>query len=151
LTQRAAQTWPGVDVTPADFSRYLDERLEVGDAASSRHLSDLYLACACSRGDRRALALFERHLMAQVPAHIAAIDASAAFADEVMQRLRKKLFVREGEHGPRIGDYRGRGPLGGWLRVAAIRVARDLKRTEKAKLSVDEERGLPLRSALPDP
>jgi RNA polymerase sigma-70 factor (ECF subfamily) len=48
-------------------------------------------------------------------------------------------------------DYRGAGPLGAWLRVVAIRVARDLQRSQKAHLSLEDRGPAELRSKLPDP
>ena len=66
--------------------------------------------------------------MAKVPGYVARIDASAVFADEVKSQLREKLFVGTPESPPKITSYRGGGPLGGWLRVTAIRVAQNLRR-----------------------
>jgi RNA polymerase sigma-70 factor (ECF subfamily) len=45
----------------------------------------------------------------------------------VRQALRVRLLVTERDR-RRIDDYVGRGPLRGWLRVAALRVALNLKR-----------------------
>src|SRR5204863_54439 len=59
---------------------------------------------------------------------LARIDANPAFVDEIRQRLRTKLFVPEAGETPKIADYTGRGPLGAWVRVAAMRTALNLRR-----------------------
>jgi RNA polymerase sigma-70 factor (ECF subfamily) len=56
---------------------------------------------------------------------VARIDASPAFAALVAQELRTRLLVGER---PRIAEYAGRGPLAGWLRTAAVRIALNLRR-----------------------
>jgi RNA polymerase sigma-70 factor (ECF subfamily) len=90
--------------------------------------ADVRLASGCARGDARAIARFERDFLAQVPAFVAHISRDAEFVDEVLQRLRERLLVARPGGTCRIAEYKGRGPLGGWLRVAAVRVALDLKR-----------------------
>src|SRR6185369_4971546 len=110
------------------FVAHVSERLADEADSSTLHVADLFLACACALGDARALALFEDRLMTQVPTHVARIDRSPAFADEVKAQLRDKLFVARDGAPPKIAHYSGRGPLGGWLRVTAIRTAQNLLR-----------------------
>ncbi|WP_394827436.1 hypothetical protein [Pendulispora albinea] len=90
---------------------------------------DLDLAVACLQGNREALAVFEREHLDAVGAFVAHIDRTPAFADEVRQTLRVALLApgRDG-HEPGIAAYRGRGTLGGFVRVAAVRAALNLKR-----------------------
>jgi RNA polymerase sigma-70 factor (ECF subfamily) len=42
--------------------------------------------------------------------------------------VRVRLLVGETDRRPRIAEYQGRGPLGAWIGVAALRVALNLKR-----------------------
>jgi RNA polymerase sigma-70 factor, ECF subfamily len=121
------------------------------------HEKDLELARRCARGEPAALEEFERVELSQVPLFLA--RTHRALADEVMQALRYKLFIDK-----KIEEYAGRGPLGGWLRVVAMRTAVDLGRAEKPlraelvdqtidspELQVMKERYLPeLKSALSD-
>jgi len=131
-----------MSLSPEQFARSL------GDQPLERlHLADLYLACACAAGDPRALVAFEQQLMPQVRSHVARLDTSPAFVGEVEQRLRERLLVGTPESPPRIATYSGRGPLGGWLRVAALRVAHNLQRGAKPELDVDG----PLRARLAQP
>jgi RNA polymerase sigma-70 factor (ECF subfamily) len=104
------------------------------DWLDTARTSDLLLARACADGESHALAIFERDHMRLVPAFVAHLDRSTSFADEVKQTLREKLLVGVGGAAPKITDYRGAGPLGGWLRVAAVRLALNLKRTDVRRL-----------------
>lgn len=98
-------------------------------AVKKLRAADLYLACALGLGDARALALAEAELVPAARQATARIDAGAAFVDEVVQRLRDRLFVR-GQAPPGIAQYRGSGPLARWVGVVASRIALDLKRAD---------------------
>lgn len=103
------------------------------EALQGLHVADLWLACACACGDPSALAAFDRQYLRPVQAAIAVRDGGSA--DEVAQLLRERLLVGAPDHAqpPRIARYEGRGPLAGWLRVAAARVLIDLKRAQAAR------------------
>ncbi|MBF5042197.1 sigma-70 family RNA polymerase sigma factor [Aggregicoccus sp. 17bor-14] len=121
--------WPELSVDPVDFVRHLAERLpsdSPDDAAALEAVAaeDLYLALGCLRDDPRALAAFERAHLREVGAFVAHLDRTPAFADEVRQALRERLFTGE----KRISEYGGSGALGGWVRVAALRIALNLRR-----------------------
>jgi RNA polymerase sigma-70 factor, ECF subfamily len=127
--------WPGVRVDEAAFlgriARRLDGEQDPGAALEHLHAGDLWLATACTVGDRAALTHFERQFLAEVPAAVSRHAPTADVVDEVLQALRSKLLVG-GDGRPRIADYSGRGPLGAWLRVAAVREALSLRRAKKA-------------------
>src|SRR5262249_50262336 len=112
------------------------------------HATDLYLACACAQGDPNALRVFERCYMPEATAHLLRAREGEAFADEVRQALRERIFVALDGQLPRIGTYSGRGPLAAWVRIAAVRVASNLQRARKGVTTTFVE---PLRSPLPDP
>ena len=120
-TGRAA--WPNVALPLARFAAFATER-----ERDLKLAADLYLAAACVAGDTAALAAFEREVIDSARKAIAAIDASSAFVDEAMQRLRASLLV-----GPeaRIQLYAGRGPLRAWVGVAGARHALMLRRAQK--------------------
>jgi RNA polymerase sigma-70 factor (ECF subfamily) len=113
--------WPGVDLELEAFRQYLS-----GRDGKRENLHDLYLACACARGDGSALAAFERRFLAQVHVYVARIETSPQFVDELRQVLRLKLLVGEPGATPKIAEYSGRGPLGAWVRVSACRTALNL-------------------------
>lgn len=90
------------------------------------HMGDLALALRCRQGDAAALRTFEREHIATLGAAIGRIHPSAAFVDEVRQRVRTKLLVPAGAG--KLLHYTGKGELGTWVRVVAVREAIDLRR-----------------------
>jgi RNA polymerase sigma-70 factor (ECF subfamily) len=103
------------------------------EAVASTSAADLYLACACARGDAAALDAFERHFLRPIAERVA--RSETAFAEDVVQTLRVKLLVAVGDDPPRIAQYVGRGALSSWVRMAAARAAADLRRREGAHRS----------------
>jgi RNA polymerase sigma-70 factor (ECF subfamily) len=98
--------------------------------AASPWQADLALARAATQGDRAAIAALERGPLREIGDFVARIDAAPAFAEEVRQAVREKLLVGPGRGQPgKLAEYAGTGPLGGWIRVVAVRMALDLKRT----------------------
>jgi RNA polymerase sigma-70 factor (ECF subfamily) len=152
VVAEARAAWPTVRVASKDFERFLAERAD-GQPVAELHTSDLYLACALAAGDTSALAEFDRQFLSQVPLFIGRVDGAAVSADEVQQVLRSKLFVPEPGERAKILDYSGRGPLGGWLRVVAIRIARNLQRAMKPTVPIDDSgpRAAVLRAPAQDP
>jgi RNA polymerase sigma-70 factor (ECF subfamily) len=137
--QRARAGWTGVDVDARALLEHAVARLAgAEEPVSDVHWEDLYLACACLAGQPSAYALLDARVLAEVGRYVAQIDPSPAFADEVRQRLRERLLVGQP---PKIGEYTGRGPIGGWVRVAAIRTALNLRREKTRADRRDEEAG----------
>ena len=119
----------GVQVADEVFVRYLSARVPTDaspDSLAALHADDLYLACACATGVPGAVEAFDRQFLgSDLDRALARITSSPPVVEEVRQQLRVKLFV--GEAGPgKIADYSGRGPLAGWVRVAAVRTALNL-------------------------
>ncbi len=134
ILQRARARWPGLRIDDADFTRHLARRLPddvpAREALVAISTDDLYLAFGCARGDKAALTAFDRAFLGEVGAFVASVDRSPAFADEVRQALRDRLLTRlHGE--PKIAEYAGRGALGGWVRVAALRIALNVRRGDR--------------------
>ncbi|WP_369945765.1 sigma-70 family RNA polymerase sigma factor [Vitiosangium sp. GDMCC 1.1324] len=120
--------WPTVTLAPESFARHLARHLPAegapADALRQLHAADLYLACACAQGEPQALQHFERHILQKVPARLGQLPA--ATLDEVLQVLRQRLLLGVGGAAPKIADYSGRGPLRGWVRIVAARIAGEL-------------------------
>jgi RNA polymerase sigma-70 factor (ECF subfamily) len=148
---RARAAWPELTVDETAFVRELAARIAnggQGKALATLHIEDLYLAFACVAGDAHALAHVEALLASQVSAYLAPLHTSPEIADEVRQILRIRLFVA----GPRsqrpwLASYSGRGALGAWLRISAVRVAQDLLRARKPHAPIDDS----LRATSADP
>ncbi len=163
LVSEAEGAFPNLGLPASEFVKLVAAQLgEVADpvaALASLRAADLYLACACARGIPSALAEFERAYLSHLPG-LTRIDPSPAFADEVRQVLREKLFIGVSRREraakdvpaaptrPKIAEYSGRGELGGWVRVVALRTALNVRRPR-----VDSEVGCDddiADQALPD-
>ncbi|HUS66349.1 MAG TPA: sigma factor-like helix-turn-helix DNA-binding protein [Kofleriaceae bacterium] len=136
-------TWPDVPLPDADFIRHIAACLppdaDPVAALAELHAADLYLACACAQGEPRALAHFDEHFLAGIGRAWSGTHRFADFVDEVRQVLRVRLLVREGGAPPRIAGYAGRGPLGAWVRMAATRLAINLRQGIEAIARSDED------------
>lgn len=152
LRERAAaarEAWPGVELSDAAFAAHVagcaPDRTEPLAAIAALETSDLFLACACARGDGKAIRHFERRVLPLAEPAIARVDPSPDFVDEALHEVRVRLLV-DGEQGPaRIRSYLGRGPLSHWARVVATRIAYGLKRQRPPEQPAPEE----LFEALP--
>jgi RNA polymerase sigma-70 factor (ECF subfamily) len=117
----ARAAWPDIALPAQEFAVVL-----ASDSRSDeRYDADRYLAYACARGAAGAVPAFERTQLQEVPRFVHKLRLTPELLDELRQLLREKLFVGPT---PKIANYRGTGPLGAWLRVAAIRAAVDLLR-----------------------
>jgi RNA polymerase sigma-70 factor (ECF subfamily) len=112
-------------------------------------LTDLGFALACAEGDAESIGELERTVIDAVPKSIAGLRPDARFVAEVQQELRSALLV--GPHGrPKLLDYKGRGPLGAWSRVVALRIAYGMLRDENAANAADGGDGDALASMAAD-
>jgi RNA polymerase sigma-70 factor len=137
--EAARAAWPDVHVAPELFARAVAERLGGGDVPSAiagLHTSDLYLCLACASDDVPAVRALDRLLAEEMPRFLARYDPTSARCDEVRQRLHERLLVGRDKH---IADYRARGSLVAWLRVAALREAIALGRGKANVLAHDDE------------
>jgi RNA polymerase sigma-70 factor (ECF subfamily) len=151
---RAHASWPVEWVPAADFIEYLRARVppdrEVQDAVPALAAADLYLACACARRIAAAVERFARTILVEVDAHVARFDRSPAFADDVRQALAAKLLVAPAGEIPKIAEYAGSAPLSAWVRVAAIRVALNLRRGKAGELEHADDEALAERAGRED-
>jgi RNA polymerase sigma-70 factor, ECF subfamily len=114
----AKRRWSGVELDGEVYAAWLGSRAQEIHALSGLNTDDLYLACACARGDAAALASFEARYLATLKTRLR--DNAA---DELRQVLRRLLFVAEPGAQPKIADYAGTGALQSWLKVLAVRQA----------------------------
>ena len=140
VLERARAVYPAAWLTDAEFLAHLRAvTADGGEDPAALHAADLYLACACARGHAEALVALEREHLTRVREYVAGVARSAEEVGEVAQRVRERLLVAEPGRPPRIATYSGRGSLGGWIRVTAVRVARDLWRGTRAHEPVRDE------------
>ena len=113
----ARRARPTLVVDEVAFAAHVHASLAAG--ANVGHAADLLLAFACGSGDEAALGILERELIAPLASTV--LRGSIAI-DEVLQVLRVTLIVGTARGGPRILQYRGRGPLAAWLAICATRL-----------------------------
>jgi RNA polymerase sigma-70 factor, ECF subfamily len=146
--------WPDIALDGRDFVAHLTARLpDAPDpvaAVAALHAADLYLACACARGDTRALACFDEQFLAPVGRGWGGRHRLADVADEVRQGLRVRLLVSDGGGPPRIAGYTGRGPLAAWVRMAATRLGLDLRRRERPDARDEDELSIEAKGDDPE-
>jgi len=124
--------WPELNVSPARLERFVAERAQESPLEALQ-AKDVYLACACADGDAAAIVAFDVRYLQAIRSPLGRIVLDEATLDELRQQLRRKLFVPEPGERARILDYAGRGELGGWLHVAAVRTALNL--VQQARVS----------------
>lgn len=121
VERRGRETWPEIEVSRIALGAHVERIWARGERPDAAQFGgELYLACACARGDELALRRFEERYMPTVARVIARFQLAPADRDEIEQRLRVHLFLGAE---PRIADYGARGPLAAWLRTTALRTA----------------------------
>lgn len=110
----------------------------VDDATAVAHAPDLFLACACLAHDPRALSILERVVLIEVPSFVAKVEREPSEVAEIQQAVREKLLMSDGDHAPRLAEYAGRGSLGAFVRIIAVRIALDRKRRQARSPGSDE-------------
>ncbi len=134
------EAWPGVELPAEVFAAHLgaviSDEMDMVEALDELRTADLYLACACGRGDAAALRFFESQVMPRAAAAVARVDAQSQFVDDVCADLRVRLLVKD-KRTPDIMAYIGRGPLAHWVQVAAMRAATSRKRKKKREVPME--------------
>jgi RNA polymerase sigma-70 factor (ECF subfamily) len=151
--------WPGVEVTEADFTSHLDRQNhslkdgEVHAAGGARlRVEDLYLACACARGDEAAIHAFERAFFDEIDGALARKGgAGVPPREEVRQLVRHKLFVAAPGARPKIAEYSGAGSLRGWFRVTVTRMILNLGMRAAPEIPVEDDALVHLLGGASDP
>ena len=139
LIASARQAWPSLEVDQAAFVDHLAQHLTADATLASLHAADLWLAFACVLGEPAALTAFEQTVLARVPAVLKGNLPAGLSADDVLQSLRLKLFVRRSDAPPAIATYSGRGALLQWVRAAAVRLTQDHARSRKLEHVTDDD------------
>ena len=151
-----AAAWPAVNVTQEDWATVFANRLrgvatDVEAAILALPAANLYIACACAHADPDALRQFEHRYFANLRGVVSHIVSCAAELDEVTQILREKLFCPRPQEPPRILEIAGQGDLAAVIRVAAVRIALNLKRSEQRSGRVADRATDHLLGAMDDP
>lgn len=120
----ARQTWPDIAVTDEEFVGYVAERVSVDHKGAVnvplRLAEDLYLACACARGDEAAIVAFQARYELNYRSVFDRMGLTSV-SDDLAQSLLHRLFIQEENRRPAIMGFGGRGALGKWIKVLAAR------------------------------
>lgn len=127
--------WISDELRPA-FERLLSER-----PPAAGFEDDAALAFAALEQHAPAVAELEARLDDARP-HVARVNGSAAFFDEVRQQVLVRLLA---PGSARLREYSAQGPLRAWLRAVAVRLAIDVQRKE-GKTAPEEELGTFIRA-----
>lgn len=107
------------------------------DAASSGAVdraAELCLTRACAAGDCVAIRAFEAEFFTEVRACHARIRPHRLGLDELEQRIREKLFVKNA-----IASFSGKGDLRRWLRVLTTRLIFDHVRSVQPEVPLEDQ------------
>jgi RNA polymerase sigma-70 factor (ECF subfamily) len=130
IVDRAVLVWPGLAIDPGRLVVHLARVIgeDVMQGLDELHVEDFALGLACVDNLPGAVTQVDRLCGPAIDGAVARIDRSPELRDEVRQMLWQRLFVGTPEQAPRMLSYAGRGPLAGWVAVAAQRLALDLRR-----------------------
>ena len=135
LVQKARAHYPDIALSPERFAAFLAARVpsavEQSAELDTLHIEDLYLACAYGMGIPTAQERVEAEHLSRIGRRLSRMAVPQLAIADILQELRCRLVEL---HDPDAGGrgYSGRGSLGGWLFVAAVRTAeRRLVRTRQ--------------------
>jgi RNA polymerase sigma-70 factor (ECF subfamily) len=143
-----------LQIEPEVFAKHLVRHVGVDgpkiDCMETARLAELLLTLGCGLGDRAALERFDSDYFRSVPTFVRRVRLGQPELDELLQTLREQLLVARNDGGAKILDFSGRGPLGGWLRVASLRLALKLRNRRLAERARGDE-AIADASVTPDP
>jgi RNA polymerase sigma-70 factor, ECF subfamily len=147
--------WPGVELEAEAFLRHVARHVPKGGSAEEHvkelHAADLYLACACMEQVPAALTAFQERFSTEVDQAVRKRKDTTLQPEELRQVLWEKLFVGRPGAPSKIANYSGRGPLGAWVRVAAVRTSLNLREQGAREIPVEVERPVFTNLSTPDP
>ncbi len=142
LWTQGAQSWPQLTVSQAQFMAFVDPSLDPQQLLGP----DLYFACAVALGQPEALLAFEHHYIEPIVTYLGRRELSSAHIQETQQRTRLRILVADPGKKARIHEFSGRGALGGWVRIVALREHVNLHRQKDPQWSDSDN--LPAPTAL---
>jgi RNA polymerase sigma-70 factor (ECF subfamily) len=111
--------WPELRLDLSTFQRWVRVAGIEQEALTERG-DELYLVAGCVARAPEAYQAFERRYLSLLNQSVGRISLSADQADELRQQMRVTLLLGDQ---PKIGTFRGQGPLGAWVQVCAVRLA----------------------------
>jgi RNA polymerase sigma-70 factor (ECF subfamily) len=130
---RSRAAWPGIEVPEDAFAKWLELRQGGG---AELQVTDLWLACACARGDPRAVRAFDRAFGPALRALHARFGYLSEGPDDFLQSVHEALFVGDK---PKIEAYSGKGALRAWLSVTVTRLLLNAKTRRTREVPVADQ------------
>lgn len=116
-------------------ARVAEESTDEPVTLDSLFLEDLYLSCQCSVGSSEAITILESTYFRSLDS-LRSRSGVGLDRGDFWQHMSERLLVGSP---PKIATYRGRGPLGRWLRVSVTRALIDLGRARGQREIVDDQ------------
>ncbi len=144
IVTRARAAWPEFFVDGETFVGYVGARLpatgHVLERLASTHSEDLYLACACTLGDVRAVERLVATLRPRVERALLNLGVPSAQREDVLSKVQELLLVGDGRTGtPLVATYTGRGTLRGWASSVAVKQAVTARRADRRLVPLGDE------------
>jgi RNA polymerase sigma-70 factor (ECF subfamily) len=136
---RVAARWPEHVASIADRGTLASSPV---DALAGLALDDVALALAGVLGVKDAVAEIERAIVEPLPRTLSRLRPTPELVDDLRQELREKLLVGTETARAKLLEYEGRGPLGAWARVIALRAAYDRARASARDPHTSDEDAL---------
>lgn len=134
----AHASWPSLKVPDADFLAYVADHISPREPSlASLRAGDLYVACACLRGDPAAHRILDTEFFSVVDRALGKLRLPTEKVDDVRQHLREHLLVGDGA--PHLREYGGRGELRAWIKVSAVRAGLKVLRKDKQEKLTEED------------
>jgi RNA polymerase sigma-70 factor (ECF subfamily) len=134
LVRRGRAAWPELAVAERDVCETAADRIRgavrIADELDALPAADLHLATACAAGNPTAIERFEDRYFRAARDALRRMGRDAAAADDILQRVRERLFVAAPGEAPRIRTLAGGGDLGALVRIAAVRLALNAQRDD---------------------
>jgi len=142
LVEKAEASHPHLGLPREYFKAFLLRAL--GQASTpatlnALHVEDLYLACGYALGVDSARTQVESEHFARIKRRFDRMQTSPAIIADILQELRIALIeMLQPDYMGR--GYSGRGSLGGWLYIAAVRTAERRRQRAQNELPVHDQR-----------
>jgi RNA polymerase sigma-70 factor, ECF subfamily len=134
IAHQAGRTlWPQLSLDAAAFEQWARGAEVAIDGLANRG-EELFLVAGCVAQMPEALAAFEKSFLAGLTSTVGRVVLARDQVDELRQQLRVSLLLGPD---PKIGSFRGQGPLGAWVQVCAVRLALRLGTNRHRMMDVD--------------
>ncbi|MCP4444644.1 MAG: sigma-70 family RNA polymerase sigma factor [Myxococcales bacterium] len=143
---RARSQWPDIEVDVGEFFSAWALRVEEAEdpvvALRSLRVGELYLSLACARGCSKAVEAFYSNYAPGIRLSLQRMRIGDAMVDDAMQTVLFRVLIGSPHSAAKITSFGGRGNLTSWLRVVAIREARQLLDREAREIPVSDAEGV---------